>query len=437
MKIAILGGGTAGFIAAAHMTKKHPEATLFHIYDSRIPSIGVGEGTTPSFPPWLKEITGLEFEDLQESCAATLKNGTRFEGWGAQGASYQNRFQPNYLIGYHFDASRIVQVMAQHVRATQIDDKVTDLESKPGGACIRFETAEDLHCDYVLDARGFPPLQDAHDPNSEEFIRLSWIPTGRAILRRQPRNHGLATTRAIARPHGWIFRIPLQETTSNGYLFNPDINSDAEIEADFDAFLHAQGQTEWQARGALNFPNYMRRDFFDGRVFRVGNAASFVEPLEATAIGVSIYQVRMAEQWISDNADKPCAQTAAVAAWNKAMHDFVIRNSLFVAWHYACGSKWDTGFWRHAQTCLERAEKDAHAQPHLGKMKEFIDAGRDLPAQTLAEDRNDEQWAKEILPLLRKFVPFGNFSELNFAQVGHGIGYYNERPDAPEAAIGE
>ena len=32
---------------------------------------------------------------------------------------------------------------------------------------------------------------------------------------------------------------------------------------------------------------------------------------------------------------------------------------------------------------------------------------------------------QDILPKLTKFIPFGNFSELNFAQVGHGIGYYN------------
>jgi Tryptophan halogenase len=51
MKIAVLGGGTAGFIAAAHLTRYLPQADLLHIFDSRIPTIGVGEGTTPRFPP--------------------------------------------------------------------------------------------------------------------------------------------------------------------------------------------------------------------------------------------------------------------------------------------------------------------------------------------------------------------------------------------------
>ena len=33
-----------------------------------------------------------------------------------------------------------------------------------------------------------------------------------------------------------------------------------------------------------------------------------------------------------------------------------------------------------------------------------------------------------VRPLLKLFRPYGNFSELNFAQVGHGIGCYGTRP---------
>ena len=95
MKIAVLGGGTAGFIAAAHLTRNVPDAELLHVFDSRIPTIGVGEGTTPRFPVWFEEVTGLGFPDLAERCGATLKKGTRFDGWGLDGAEFLNRFQPD------------------------------------------------------------------------------------------------------------------------------------------------------------------------------------------------------------------------------------------------------------------------------------------------------------------------------------------------------
>jgi hypothetical protein len=57
-------------------------------------------------------------------------------------------------------------------------------------------------------------------------------------------------------------------------------------------------------------------------------------------------------------------------------------------------------------------------------MAEFVEAGRMLPGLTLSEYDNQDRWDHEVYPLLRLYRPFGNFSELNFAQVGHGIGYY-------------
>ena len=107
MKVAVLGGGTAGFIAAAHMTRYFPKAQLWHIYDSRIPTIGVGEGTTPRFPLWLNEVTGIGPDEIAERCGATVKSGSYYEGWGSRDMDFVNRFQPPRLFGYHFDASRV------------------------------------------------------------------------------------------------------------------------------------------------------------------------------------------------------------------------------------------------------------------------------------------------------------------------------------------
>src|SRR5258705_12478619 len=129
MRIAVLGGGTAGFIAAAHFTRHLPQAELLHVFDSRIPTIGVGEGTTPRFPMWFEEVTGLGFAHLAERCGATLKRGSRFEGWGANGADFVHRFQPARLFGYHFDAAAIVEVLGEHVRATRVDDRAEALRT--------------------------------------------------------------------------------------------------------------------------------------------------------------------------------------------------------------------------------------------------------------------------------------------------------------------
>jgi 2-polyprenyl-6-methoxyphenol hydroxylase-like FAD-dependent oxidoreductase len=431
MRIAVIGGGTAGFIAAAHITRRLPEAELLHVFDSRIPTIGVGEGTTPRFPLWLEETTGLGFADLAARCGATLKRGTLFHGWGRLGGEFLNRFHPTRLIGYHFDATEVVRVLGEHVRAERVDARVEEVHTLPAGVRLRYANGAIAHCDYAIDARGFPRVAAL---DMDDFIQLNWVPTGRAILRWLPPGGLSGSTRAIARPHGWIFQIPLQHATSSGYIFNPRISSDAEVEADFTACLEEEGFTGWTHRGVLDFPNFLRRTMFDGRVFSVGNAASFLEPLEATAIGTAIVQVREVAHWIADRGCGSTPDTDEVDYFNGALFAYICRNSLFVAWHYACGSRWNTAFWDYARRGLERARRSAAARVHLAAMKEYIEAGRMMPGPALSAYEDVDRWEEDIYPLLRIYKPFGNFSEINFAQVGHGIGYYDARPEPPHPA---
>jgi hypothetical protein len=430
MRIAVIGGGTAGFIAAAHLTRSLPEATLLHVFDSSIPTIGVGEGTTPRFPVWFEEVTGLGFPELAERCGATLKNGTRFDGWGIRGSEFVNRFQPVRLIGYHFDASRVVRVIGEHIRAERVDARVEELRTLPDGVLVRLADQTTHLCDYVFDARGFPRPVVGDGAAQEDVIQLDWIPTGRANLRWLPPGGLSGVTRAAARPHGWIFQIPLQDATSSGYIFNPRINSDAEVEADFTSFLQEEEVPGWSHRGMLNFPNFLRRRFFDGRIFWVGNSASFLEPLEATAIATAIVEVRSATHWIAEHGPGSSTDLDELETFNEGMVAFVCRNSLFVAWHYACGSLWDTAFWQYARQGMERARNSGIARHHLEEMGEFVEAGRALPGLALSVYEDQEAWDREVYPLLSIYRPFGNFSELNFAQVGHGIGYYDARHDA-------
>jgi flavin-dependent dehydrogenase len=426
MKIAILGGGTAGFVAAAHLTRYLPQAELLHVFDSRIPTIGVGEGTTPRFPQWFEEVTGLGYPELAARCRATLKKGLRFEGWGNDGSSFVNRFQPTRLFAYHFDAADLVKVLKEHVRAERIDARVVETRTFPDCVEIGLEDASIRRCDYLFDARGFPHALDQNSQSSQDLIQLDWIPTGRAMLRPLPPRDLSGVSRTVARPHGWIFQIPLQGSTSCGYVFNPRLSSDPDVAADFTAFLRGEGDDSWTERGVVDFPNFIRRDICDGRVFQLGNAAAFVEPLEATAICTAILEMRAATRLIEEHGPALREDPGAVRAFNDSMRDFNIRNSLFIAWHYACGSRWDTPFWQYARHGLERARENEIARPYMEDMAAFMEAGRTLPGQT-PEYEDPEDWNREVFPLLRLYRPFGNFSELNFAQVGHGIGYYDRR----------
>jgi tryptophan halogenase len=418
-------------MAAAQITKELPDAELFHIFDSRLPIIGVGEGTTPNLPGWLHDITGLGFEGLRERCRATMKYGTRFEGWGPDAEPFLHRFQPVPHFAYHVDARRLAELLREHIRAEVIDGRVTSLRSGAAGAALTFEDGRTLPFSYVIDARGFPAQSD------EDVLAFDWIPTNAAMVKRAPVEGHSGSTRAVARPHGWIFVIPLVGYTSYGYIHNSGLSTAAEVEADFDAFLASEGATSTMDHLNLRFPNFTRRTFFDGAVFRVGNAASFIEPIEAVSIGTALVQIRAAARFIREGAARDAAppDPAAIAAYNQAAFSYVCKNSLFISWHYAAGSRYASPFWAHAERCFARAAAHPEVAAFVADFDEFLAVARDFRMEDLAGIDDREAWNQKVFPKLKLYRPYGNFSELNVAQVGHGIGLFSRPAQAEDAPL--
>lgn len=84
-KIVILGGGTAGIMTAALLSKVFKDKldiTLIH--SSKIGTIGVGESSTASLASFMKYI-GLEEKDWMNEASATYKYGGRFMNWTSSG----------------------------------------------------------------------------------------------------------------------------------------------------------------------------------------------------------------------------------------------------------------------------------------------------------------------------------------------------------------
>ena len=352
-KIAVVGRGTAGSLAAASVTHQHPDGDheLHHIYDSRIPVIGVGEGSWPSLVRELQQLTNLPHDTVQQRLSGTRKYGVAFEGWGRRDRDFTHYFTPQQVsYAYHLSADLMGDLLHEGTRARHIDAKVLDITRVSGGARVEFEGRAPERYDLVFDARGFP-----RELHPDLHIDLPFIPTDTAVIRRCPavfsedagpvRQH--TYTRAVARPHGWVFVIPLTAHTSYGYVFNGDLSSLAQVESDFDRLLEADGVSEFEQRAVIGFPNFVHRRIYDGAVARIGNAAAFMEPLEATAIVSAQLQIGMVLRTRLNRPPEHLERDAPVV--NRFLIDNMIRYGLFVGWHYSCGSRYDSGFWRHAR----------------------------------------------------------------------------------------
>ncbi len=136
--------------------------------------------------------------------------------------------------------------------------------SKDDGRSRHAFLASPKHYDLVLDARRFPG------------------PAGLDLGRH-----------AVARLHGWVFVIPLTSHTSYGSIFNRDVSERADVKWDFDALLSEDSVTEFEPHAVIPLPNLVHRRIYDGAVARIGNAAGFFEPLEATGIMPAQLQVGM------------------------------------------------------------------------------------------------------------------------------------------------
>ena len=144
----------------------------------------------------------------------------------------------------------------------------------------------------------------------------------------------------------------------------------------------------------------------------------------------AVFQVRSFTQWVRNAAGSPGAPRDApdpgrLAAFNEGLLSFARRNAIFLAWHYCAGSRFETPFWAHARGSFTRAAEHPELAPDVARFRDFVEVAADMRIDDLGELENAEQWNERVFPRLRVHRPYGNFSELNVAQVGHGIGYFS------------
>lgn len=94
-KIIILGGGTAGWMAAAALANNPVFAAieLCLVESDNIGTIGVGEGSTPHLKRFMDNL-GISEKDWMEQCHASYKTGIDFINWNGDGQQY---FHPFYF----------------------------------------------------------------------------------------------------------------------------------------------------------------------------------------------------------------------------------------------------------------------------------------------------------------------------------------------------
>jgi tryptophan 7-halogenase len=430
-RIAIVGGGTAGWIAAVTLARKLGGQCSIHLIESpEIGTVGVGEATIPPILDYLRFV-GIDQNDFVDKTQATYKLGIKFCDWLRPGHAYwhpfggfglaierrpfyhfwhkavaqglnpkvsffsheiamaeANRFifptnpmgvAPNLRYALHFDAvlvARYLRMVAERAGVIRIERKVVGASRREDGAVdeLTLEDGGRLRADLYIDCSGFTGLliEGALETGYEDWTH--YLPCDRAVALPTPvAGPRTPYTRALARGAGWQWRIPLQERVGNGYVYSSAHVGDEQA---LDDLLEVTGQQPLAEPRVLRFTTGRRKQFWNRNVVALGLASGFLEPLEST----SIHLVCSGLYNLLDHFPDASFDPANIASYNALLADEFDRVRDFIILHYCLTQRDDTPFWNHCRTMAipaslaERIERyRATGRIHQRRYELFVD----------------------------------------------------------------
>ncbi len=347
-KLAVIGVGSAGLLSLAHFcTWLDDDWEIYSIHNPARKILGIGESTNGEFVGLLER--GCHFslgnQDDLDALDATLKFGSKFSGWrehswinplldGNTAIHFNNFNFKNFVF------ERLEKLWPRQFRV--IEGEVESMVNHPNHVVITVDGVEHTF-DFTIDCMGFPG-------SYENYVMSDCTPVNRCQIHSIPEYEYEPFTDHIAHAHGWMFGVPLKNRKTFGYLYNDQITSKEEAQADMKRIL---GVDELEDKEYI-FKCYYTQKLAEGRIFKNGNKALFFEPLVANSIFIYMYAARCIYDRMMDFVNEVDTNLAFVKAVQE-MED-VISN------YYQGGSLYDSPFWDYATT---------HTRARLEKRHEF------------------------------------------------------------------
>lgn len=397
-KVVIAGGGTAGWIAAAALSKKLGKLLSITLIESdNIGTIGVGEAT---IPPMLDfhQMLGINEQEFMRETSATFKLGILFENWKTTNDSYMHSFgstgkgswecqfvhfwlngkergisaayedycyetqaakahkfsklsDPTINYAYHLDATRYAKFLrnfSEKHGVRRIEGIIKEVNKNTATDFIESLTlasGEVVEGDLFIDCTGFNGLliEGALSTGYEDWSH--WLPCNSAVVVQTESADGPLPpyTRSIAHEAGWQWRIPLQDRLGNGLVYCDRYLSDDKATA------LLLGSVEGKALNkprTIKYKTGRRCKSWNKNCVALGLSSGFLEPLESTSIYLFMIGIsRLIQTFPFDGihpvvVDEYNAQTKIEL---ENIRDFIIL-------HYYVTQRDDSPFWRYCKT---------------------------------------------------------------------------------------
>lgn len=426
-KVVIVGGGTAGWMAAASFSRllgKSIEVTL--VESEEIATVGVGEATVPPLI-LLNRYLDINEQEFMAAVKGSIKLGISFENWRNVGENYihpfgytgkdtwaasfqhfwrrgldigvnnplsdysveytaalQNKFahMPNATLtyAYHIDAgfyARFLRNIAEKAGATRIEGKVEEviLDKAQHIQSIRLASGAVIDGDLFIDCSGFRALliEQALHTGFEDWSH--WLPCDSALaVQTESVREPVPYTRAIAHHAGWRWEIPLQHRVGNGLVYCSRYMSDDEAKKTLLEQINGRLISEPKI---IRFKAGQRLKYWNKNCVALGLASGFIEPLESTSIHMIQRGITRLIQMFPHDGIRACD----IDEYNSQMKTEVVTIRDFVVMHYHLTEREDSAFWRYCKNMPIPASLEHHIRLFRETGKIFVESPYKLFAE--------------------------------------------------------
>ena len=399
-KICIVGGGSAGWIAAASIQKHHPDLDVTLIESEDIPTIGVGESTTQFFRDWTHDLC---LSDVwMDECEATYKYSVKFENFSEYGSFHYPFFDggppsnakngildwflhyratdgnptvsfaewmvpywkliednkvglfdfPGFSnvnnVGYHLDAVKFANYLKREFciprGLTHITDTIESIENDEKGNIKSLNGK--YEADLFIDCTGFKSLL-LKENQGVEWDEFPFLINDRAwavrLCYNDKKTEQLNHTKCTALNNGWVWHVPLSNRIGTGYNFSSKFISDEDALDEFKAHL---GDNERLSDYRLiTWDNGVAKEVWKNNVVGIGLSAGFIEPLESNGL-LSAHNFSM---YLVDalSLHKGKVNTVVRDQFNRRCRRSFQDFAYFVGNHFMLSTRDDTPYWRY------------------------------------------------------------------------------------------
>jgi tryptophan halogenase len=398
-RILVLGGGSAGMIAAATCKITLPQTEVVVLRSSAIGIIGVGEGTLPTVPLHLHDDLQIDLADFYREVQPSWKLGLKFL-WGTR--SYFNyTFAPQvsikyqslprstgfYLdddfefaavqsglmtldraferrpdgspnisleLAYHLENEKLVAYLERHCERVGVlfrEGMLSRVEQDEHGIqALHLESGERLAADLFIDCSGFRSMLLGEALDEPYIDYSSSLFCDAAVVGGWPRTNEPIKpyTTCETMDAGWCWQIEHQDRITRGYVYSSSFISDEAAEAEF-----RRKNPQIPRSRIVRFKTGRYARSWVKNVVAIGNSAGFVEPLESTALA----EICTASQGVARSLrDCDMSPTPSIqAAFNHRFARSWDNIRAFLAVHYKFNRRLETPFWQAAQNDVDLA----------------------------------------------------------------------------------